>query len=240
MAPRVFLEVRVAVTAGEVTGSVETHGLRVSRCGGPPLGPWKAAFLDAGAGGVMFWTLAGMPLAEGPMTPRFDDVWRENPELYAVLREAPTLGSARKRVFDYLNQRELVFLDHDFDTHALEFATVLDCVDVMKQVISVRSEEVAGCSALSHLHDAAHGMEPRDELAPGFIEEFRHLFRALRGQSKLYPEPAARVPRRLSGRAAARARSRGLDELAEHVDEGIRSFPTGLDADVASRRRCQE
>jgi len=47
------------------------------------------------------------------MTPRFDDVWRENPELHAILQESPTLGSARKRVFDYLNQRQLVFLNHD-------------------------------------------------------------------------------------------------------------------------------
>jgi len=172
------------------------------------------------------------------MTPRFDDVWRENPELCSVLREAPTLGSARKRVFDYLNQRELVFLNRDFDTHALEFATVLDCVGVMKQVISVRNEEVAGCSALRHLHDAAHGMAPRDELAPGFIEEFRHLFRALRGQSKLYPEPVARVPENLSGRAAATVRSRGLDRLAESVYEGFRRFPTGLDPAVVERREA--
>ena len=172
------------------------------------------------------------------MTPRFDDVWRENPELCSVLREAPTLGSARKRVFDYLNQRELVFLNRDFDTHALEFATVLDCVGVMKQVISVRNEEVAGCSALRHLHDAAHGMAPRDELAPGFIEEFRHLFRALRGQSKLYPEPVARVPENLSGRAAATVRSRGLDRLAESVYQGFRRFPTGLDPAVVERREA--
>jgi len=172
------------------------------------------------------------------MTPRFDDVWRENPELHAILQESPTLGSARKRVFDYLNQRQLVFLNHDFDTHALEFATVLDCVGVMKQVISVRNENVAGCSSLSHLHEAAQGMAPRDELAPGFIEEFRHLFRAVRGQSKLYPEPVPKVPRNLSGRAAARVRSKGLDRLAELVDQGIRRFPSGLDPDVAARRRA--
>lgn len=172
------------------------------------------------------------------MIPRFDDIWRENPELHTILSEAPTLGSARKRVFDYLNQRQLVFLNHDFDTHALEFATVLDCVGVMKQVISVRNEDVAGCSALRHLHDAARGMGPADELAPGFIEEFRHLFRAVRGQSKLYPEPVPKVPRSLSGRAAARARSRGLDRLGEFVDQHVKSFPTGLDPDVAARRKA--
>jgi len=115
---------------------------------------------------------------------------------------------------------------------------VLDCVDVMKQVISVRNEEVAGCSSLRHLHDAAQGTAPRDDLSPGFIEEFRHLFRALRGQSKLYPEPVAKVPKRLTGRAAARVRSKGLDRLAEFVDEGIRRFPTGLDPAVVERREA--
>lgn len=172
------------------------------------------------------------------MATRFDDVWHENPELYTLLRDAPTLGVARKRTFDYLNGQELVFLNHDFNTHALELATVLDCVNVMKQIIAVRNEEVAGTSALRYLHDAARGTESTQELSLGFIEEFRHLFRALRGQSKLYPETMTKLPRKVSGRAAARARSRGLDQLAEFVEERIRRFPSGLDSDVAERRKA--
>jgi lysine 2,3-aminomutase len=172
------------------------------------------------------------------MATRFDDIWQENPELHILLRDAPTLGVARKRVFEYLNRQELVFLNHNFNIHAIEFAKVLDCVDVMKQVIAVRNEEVAGCSALKHLHDAARGLAPEAELTPGFIEEFRHLFRALRGQTRLYPEPVSRLPKHLTGRAAARARSRGLDQLAEFVEERIRRFPTGLDRYVIERRKA--
>jgi len=169
---------------------------------------------------------------------RFDDIWQENPELHGLLHDAATLGVARKRVFDYLNRQELLFLNFDFNTHTLELATVLDCVDVMKQVIAVRNEKVAGCSALRHLYDAARGLTTEKDLSPGFIEEFRHLFRALHGQTRLYPEPIRRPPKHLSGRAAARARSRNLDHLAKFVEERVRRFPTGLDRDVAERRKA--
>ncbi|MBN2464207.1 KamA family radical SAM protein [candidate division WOR-3 bacterium] len=169
---------------------------------------------------------------------RFDDIWQEDPELYALLRDSPTLEVARKRTFDYLNHQELLFLNHDFNTHALELATVLDCVDAMKQIAAVRNEKVSGTSAIKHLQDAAQGHEPSEKLSPGFIEEFRHLFRALRGRSKLYPEPVGRLSKRLSGRAAARVRSRGLDQMAVFVEERIRRYPTGLDRAVAERRRA--
>jgi lysine 2,3-aminomutase len=172
------------------------------------------------------------------MATRFDDIWQENTELHSVLQGAPTLGVARKRVFDYLNRQELMFLNHDFNIHALEFATVLDCVDVMKQIVAVRNEDVAGTSALRQLHDAARGMEPAEPVSRGFVEEFRHVFRALRGQSRLYPEHSLRLPKKLSGRAAARARSRGLDQLAEAVQAAVSRYPSGLDAPVAERRNA--
>ncbi|OYD15988.1 KamA family radical SAM protein [candidate division WOR-3 bacterium JGI_Cruoil_03_51_56] len=170
------------------------------------------------------------------MTPRFERVWQANPEVGAVLRESPTIGVARKRLFDYLNRQEREFLNHNFNIYALELATTLSSVQVMKSIISVRNEEKTGFSALRQLFDAAHGLVPEEKLTPGFKEEFRHLFRAIRGRSKLYPEWQAVPPKRLSGREAAIVRSGKLDRFSEYVEEHIRRYPTGLDPKVMKRR----
>ncbi len=170
------------------------------------------------------------------MMPRFERVWQANPDIHTVLREAPTLGVARKRFFDYLNRQEREFLNQDFDIHTLELATVLGAVSVMKNIISVRNEARTGFSALKLLFEAAHETALAEKLAPGFKEEFRHLFRAIRGQTRLYADWDAVPPRRLSGRQAAIARSGKLDRLSEYVDENIRRYPTGLDPKVVNRR----
>ena len=171
---------------------------------------------------------------------RFQKVWQANPDVHRVLLESPTLGVARQKLFDYLNRQEQVFLNHDFDMHALELATALECVGVMKQIISVRNESVTGLSALRQLHDGAHGLASDRVIAPGFIEEFRHLLRAVHGRSRLYPEMLAEPPGQLTGRAAAKARSRELDRMAETVEKTIHRYPTGLDTDVVRRRESNK
>ncbi len=169
-------------------------------------------------------------------TPRFQQVWDANPELTRLLRDSATLAAARRAAFDYLNRQEQLFLNHEFDIHALELVTIIECTDVMKQVISERSETVTGHSALRILWRKARGELVEDTVAPGFKEEFRHLFHGIRGQSRLYPEMVAGPPPQLTGRAAARERSRGLDRLGERIDGWIRRYPTGLDPIVARRR----
>jgi len=170
------------------------------------------------------------------VTPRFEVVWQANPEIHSLLRSSRTVGVARKRLNDYLNDQERAFLNHKFNVHALELSTILKAVQVMKNIIAVRSEEMTGFSALRRLHDAAHGIVLEANVAPGFKEEFRHLFRALHGRSTLFPEWNAVPPKRLAGREAAVARSAKLDRLAAYVTENIARYPTGLEPAVVKRR----
>lgn len=60
------------------------------------------------------------------MNPSFARVWDANPRLFSLLRTSSSTGVASKCWFDYLSQQEQVFLNHEFDTHALELATVMD------------------------------------------------------------------------------------------------------------------
>jgi lysine 2,3-aminomutase len=170
------------------------------------------------------------------MTPRLDDIWRENPKVHAILKRSPTAGAARRRLFSYLARQEEGLLNHNYDVHPLEWATTLNSLGVLRRVISVRNESLTHFSALGLLHRAARGSVPDDELAPGFKEEFRHLLRAVAGRSRLYAEAEPVAPSRLKGREAALVRSEKLDRLAEHVAHWIARYPDGLDPVVARRR----
>lgn len=173
------------------------------------------------------------------MKPEFKDVWQANPAIHRLLRGAADLETARARLFEYLNRKKQEFYNQRLEIHALEWATILRSLQVMKQVISRRNERVARFSALGVLHAAARGEPLAVETAPGFREEFRHLFLTISGRSGLYTDiPAAHtVPSvRLRGREAALARSDKLDRLAEYAEERIRRYPTGLDPAVVRRR----
>jgi lysine 2,3-aminomutase len=171
--------------------------------------------------------------------PKFAHVWKANPDIHALLRRAPNLSAARAWLLDYLYTKEREFYNVKLDVHALEWATILRCLQVMKQIVSVRNEKVSGFSALRLLWLAARRKVDESAASPGFKEEFRHLFRAIGGESRLYTDIAEADPvhpRRLEGREAAIARSDELDRLGAHVEERVARYPTGLDPEVVRRR----
>ena len=162
------------------------------------------------------------------MTPDFKRVWAANPDIHTLLETSSRIGEARRRLFHYLNRQERRFLNAHYPVNDLELATMLRAVSVMKSIIAVRSERRSGFSSLRLLHDAARDRVGEDAAAPGFKEEFHHLFRAVRGESRLYPDTNAVPPPSLSGREAAVARSAKLDRLAEGVAGRLDRYPHGL------------
>ncbi|MFO7675075.1 MAG: KamA family radical SAM protein [bacterium] len=172
------------------------------------------------------------------MTPDFDRVWSANPEVHGLLRTSATVGKARHRLFEYLNRQERRFLNEHYPVNDLEFATMLRAVSVMKNVIAVRNERKAGFSALRLLHDAARGRVGEDAAAAGFKEEFHHLLRAVRGESRLYPDSNVVPPVQYTGREAALIRSNKLDKLAEKVERHLARYPHGLLPAVLKRREA--
>jgi lysine 2,3-aminomutase len=165
-------------------------------------------------------------------------MWAAGPEVRGVLREAATFEAARRAVFDYLEERKRALRVPLVDVPSWEWEIADDCIDVLKNVFSACYEEAAKFSALRALWQLARGKYSgrRKALAPGFFEEFRHLFLGMAGKSPVYEGKGLPTYTALTGREAALARSRELDQLAADLERGLARFPSGLDEPLVSER----
>ena len=173
-------------------------------------------------------------------------LWSEDPMIEEALARSESLPEARHRLLDYLAELEEALRTGAFDIDRLEWASALDAVFTFKNLLSPESEAIAGFSCLEALWRLAHGHD--DEIDPGFVDEFHHLFRAVNGRSGIArgwfgrgPENAGRSERQeegfpRTGRRAAVERSRFLDELAEEVWQRVAVHPSGLDSEVVRKR----
>jgi lysine 2,3-aminomutase len=110
----------------------------------------------------------------------------------------------------------------------------------MKNIISPRNERLAGTSPLKYLWTAAKNGD--SEVTDDFIDEFIHLFMAIKGKSNVYPVKfmeGIEVPdfEKYKGRKAALKRSEFLDQMGQRMNNYINKYPTGLKPDVIERRK---
>jgi lysine 2,3-aminomutase len=183
---------------------------------------------------------------EGKHQPLVERLQQANPQIYALLAESPSLEGARQNLFTHLNNREMELLAGK-QVHPLEQATARQCIHVFKSMLAPGNESLASFSTLGHLWRLICGTSQEDQRpSKGFVLEFVHLFRGIRGQSaiaegwlgpRLALEGAQAVEfGRLEGRAAGQARSRFLDQVSQQMWRKVHSYPTGLDPDLIARR----
>ena len=176
------------------------------------------------------------------------ELWAQDPIIYRILRESQTLEEGRQALFNYLKDLEWHYRRDGVDLHKLEWATAMEGLRVFEDLISPRNEAIAGFSTLEHLWRLAREEERVGEtLDEGFIEEFKHLFKAINGraglsQGWLGPILAAQGVetvdfKAIQGRAAAAARSNYLDRVAEEVFKRVRRYPSGLDPEITEKRK---
>lgn len=166
-------------------------------------------------------------------------MWAAGPEVRKVLQGADTFEAARRGLFEYLERCKRALRAPDVGIPSWEWEIADDCIDVLRNLFSRRYEEAAKFSALRALWRLARGKYPRrgKTLAPGFFEEFRHLFLGMAGKSPVYEGKGLPTYIALTGRKAALARSRELDQLAADLQRGLARFPSGLDEPLTSERR---
>jgi len=166
-------------------------------------------------------------------------MWAAAPEVKALLGAAATREEARLAVFDYLEARKREIRAEEVDLPSWEWEVADDCIDVLRNILSVYYEKSAKFSGLRTLWQLARGKYSgrRRELSPGFFEEFRHLFLGIAGRSPIYEGKELPTHLGLHGRKAALARSRDLDLLAGQLEEGLARYPSGLDQDLIEERR---
>jgi len=176
---------------------------------------------------------------------------RGAPRVHGLLQNSPDVEAARNHLYTYLNEREGDLFRQNGNMHPLERATARECIRVLKHVIAPRNEAQVGFSTLDYLWQLTrNGASAAGQVGEGFILEFVHLFKGVRGQSgfaegwlgsRLAEEGIQAVDfSQIEGRAAGIARSDFLDQAAERVWPLIGRHASGLDRELIARRETNK
>jgi len=174
--------------------------------------------------------------------PSVEPLWEEDQALCRLLADSETQDEASGRVSSYLDDLEAAFRAGAFDVDRIERSSALRWISVFKDMLSPENESIAGFSTLDLLWRAIRG--EADEVSPGFVEEFVHVFRALAGRSGLGrgwmsgpPDERDSSEFATTGRRAGISRSHALDRMASTFSAGVRAYRSGLDPSLCRERK---
>lgn len=170
-------------------------------------------------------------------------LWHYNPALADLLRWAESDKDAREGLYAHFSQLKKNLETEEDIVHPLEWDVAMECLEVVKSIISLRSERLTGFNLVGLMRKLADPQvedEVLEKVSPGFIADLERLLAGCRRRSRIYR--GQRVPhfRRLEGREAARVRSDDLDRMAQRVQRSIHRFPTGLDKSIIRLRRANK
>ena len=157
------------------------------------------------------------------------------PALKKIMVSDDLLEKKRRKIRNLLNTMLINTYDDNPDLPSLSWMLTRDAILVFRNIISRRSEKVAGFSFLGYLNDLIHVGEISSPPSPDFFAELSHLINGISGQADVYPK----IPPAFSkyrGEKAAKLRSIDLSRMARTVEKFSRRYPSGLD-DSAKRRR---
>ncbi|HAJ31768.1 MAG TPA: KamA family radical SAM protein [Candidatus Atribacteria bacterium] len=177
-----------------------------------------------------------------------EKLWRENPEIFKLLKESENLEEARQRLFKFSKDLEWKYREGEEVLHKLEYATALEAIKVFNNLISLRNEKIAGFSTLDYLRQVAkENQEIIHEIDEGFLEEVIHLFKAMKGKADissgwlrpLLEKDGVKITdfAKIKGREAGISRSNYLDKLYEKVHNFIGRYPSGCDDELIKERK---
>jgi len=165
-----------------------------------------------------------------------EELWNTNKEIYEILRCSENIETARGKLYDYLINLEKKTYYGEIDMHPLERINMKECIKVFKNILAPKNEELSGFSALKLLWLLANEKPIDVEISRGFIEEFKHLFKGIIGNSGIYDGKEEPIFLKLKGREAAVVRSEELDKLSEYAKKFMDRYPSGLLEEVKKKR----
>ncbi len=71
-----------------------------------------------------------------------EELWKENPEIFRLLKESEDLEKARQSLFKFSKDLEWKYREGEEELHKLEYATALEAIRVFNNFISPRNEEI--------------------------------------------------------------------------------------------------
>jgi lysine 2,3-aminomutase len=173
------------------------------------------------------------------MATRWQDCWNAAPEIHILLKESESLEGAREKLIGYLEALDWTYRRDYHTIPSWDYVLLKEAVATLENILSPRNERLAETSALGYLWTAATTGDA--EVADDFIDEFVHLFKAIKGQSDVYPSwlmAGLPIPdfERYMGREAAVMRSDYLDQMGARMSTYLTRYPSGLEPGIIARR----
>jgi len=159
------------------------------------------------------------------------------PPIKDILCSDAPPASKRSKIHHFLGVRLRELFDEDSSIPPLEWISVRNAIQAFNNIISTRSERIAGFSFFDYLNDLVQGKNHRDMPLPakGFMSELEHLLRGIMGTAGIYKEKFP-VFQKYEGRRAAVLRSKDLSRMMRTAQKFIDTYPCGLDEEVIRRR----
>jgi len=159
------------------------------------------------------------------------------PVLKQILLSEESIEVKRQNVMKYLSEMLIATFDDNPAIPPLEWVVTRDAIGVFGNILSARSERLAGFSFLSYIDNLLNGKNKTASAAPGsgFFAELERLIRAISGKTGIYSD---KVPAfvKYEGEKAARFRSRDLSRMAATAQRFINRYPCGLDNEAVRKR----
>lgn len=158
------------------------------------------------------------------------------PEIFKLAQQADSVDTLRQMLSQFAHKMEFEAFDAYDSFSEGSIIRVRDCARALNRILTRRSEDKAGFSAVAAIKDISDD-KVRPDLSPAFYAEILHLFLGLEGKGKKSPLADLHlIPSEYEGREAAVERSRQLDTLAGEVANRMSKFACGLEEDAIQRR----
>jgi lysine 2,3-aminomutase len=168
-------------------------------------------------------------------------LWKAEPQVKTILRDARHLEEARYVLFDYLDRLRRDLYNMKSGTYyahltIVEKRNVRECVRVLSNIMRTENEELTGTSMLDYLYRLAKE-EPGalEEVSKGFLVEVHTLFLGVRGKYGKHSKQHEYLEEK-SGRDAAIERSAQLDSYAHMMQRYFKRYSTGLNKKLIKER----
>lgn len=168
---------------------------------------------------------------------RLFKIFSYSPVLKEIFLSFDPIQVKRKKIRNFLSDLLVSTFDDDPMIPPLEWILTRDAIGVFRNILSRRSEKLAGYSVLQYIDDLLHKEDFEDIEIPSedFLAELEHLFRGMMGKTGVYSD---KVPAFLKyeGVRAAKLRSSDLSRMAKSAQKYLNRYACGLNEDVISER----
>lgn len=168
---------------------------------------------------------------------RFINTLDQAPLLKEILLSKESLDQKREKIRQFLSKMLIATFEDHPTIPSLEWILTRDAITVFRNILSTRSERLAGYSLLKYIDELLNKPDSENiaKPEPGFWAELEHLIEGSVGKTGVYSEKEP-VFKKYKGVKAAKIRSNDLSRMAREADKFIKCYASGLDPQVIRRR----